>query len=160
MNNLSEETFRQDLTQELIEKYKSMPKGVFSGFKAGQKGLIALLKHKKSNEQKLIFVEGQGGEIISNQNEILQFLRNNKSLPRYVPQPVENCDKQEIEKYSTTLKKWLQNSIEPAEKRREEDLQNGTLSLSGINANTETERQKFESDNWNLICWEVISDEH
>jgi len=157
LNNLTLASFKQDLTLESVKKYKSMPSGIFSGFKAGQKGLIALLRHKKDKEQRLIFVNEQGKEILLNQGEILQFLKSNIDAARYVPEPIENCDKREIEKYSNAIETWLKNSIEPAEKKKEDDLQKGLLSLSSINANTETEKQKFESTNWNLVCWEVIS---
>jgi hypothetical protein len=159
LNNLSLENFRQDLTKESAEKYKNFPNGIFSGFKAKQKGLIALLQHKKSKERKLIFINEDGKEILLNQSEILQFLRNNKDKERYVPRPIEECEKQEIEKYSDFINIWFKNSIKSEAEKIENSLLDGTISLSSINANTETVQQKFESENWNLICWEVISNE-
>jgi superfamily II DNA or RNA helicase len=156
LNNLSLETFRQDLTKESAEKYKNLPNGIFSGFKSGQKGLIALLGHRKDKEQKLIFVDEYGKEILLNQNEILQFLRNNKDISRYVPQPVEDCDKQEIEKYSTALNKWFESQIPQMTKDITRDIFAGKLSPRNMQ---ECVEERYATDNWNLICWEVISDE-
>jgi len=156
LNNLSLETFRQDLTKESVEKYKNFPDGIFSGFKAGQKGLIALLRHKKDKEQKLIFVNEQGKEIFLNQNEILQFLKNNIDEARYVPEPIENCNKQEIEKHSIVLNKWFESQVPQMTNNATKDLFAGKLPPRNLQ---ECVEEKYIPDNWNLICWEVISNE-
>jgi len=156
LNNLSLETFRQDLTKESVEKFKNFPNGIFSGFKAEQKGLIALLRHKKDKEQKLIFVNEQGKEIFLNQNEILQFLKNNIDEARYVPEPIENCNKQEIEKHSIVLNKWFESQVPQMTNNATKDLFAGKLPPRNLQ---ECVEEKYIPDNWNLICWEVISNE-
>jgi superfamily II DNA/RNA helicase len=156
LNNLSLETFRQDLTKESAEKYKNLPNGIFSGFKARQEGLIALLRHKKDGEHKLLFVSRQGEELLLNQNEILQFLQSNRNSPRYVPQPVEDCDKQEIKKYSEALGKWFESQIPNMTNNATRDLFAGKLPPRNLQ---ECVEERYVADNWNLICWEVVSDE-
>jgi hypothetical protein len=156
MNNLSIETFRQDLTQESVEKYKALPNGIFSGFKAKQNGIVALLRNKKDKEQKLLFIDENGKEIALNQNEILQLLRNNRDAARYVPQSVENCDEQEIIKYSTSLRNWFDSQIPQVAIASTKKLFAGNLPSSN---SPECVEEKYIPDNWNLICWETISNE-
>jgi ERCC4-related helicase len=157
LNNLSMENFRHDLTRESIEKYKNLPNGIFSGFKSEQKGLIALLQHKKSKkEYRLIFINEQGNEILLNQSEILQFLRNNKDMSRDVPASIDNCEEQEIKKYSSILNKWFDLQIPQMTKDATKDLFAGNLPPRNLQ---ECVEEKFIADNWNLICWEVISNE-
>jgi len=156
LNNLSLETFRQDLTKESVEKYKNLPNGIFSGFKSEQKGLIALLRHKKDKEQKLIFVNGQGKEIFLNQNEILQFLQSNKDISRYVPQSIENCDELEIKKYSLALENWFVSQVPQMTRDATKDLFSGKLPPRNLQ---ECVEERYKADNWDLICWEVVSGE-
>jgi ERCC4-related helicase len=158
LNNLSLENFRQDLTRESIEKYKNFPNGIFSGFKCNQNGLVALLRYKKSKkekEYKLIYINEQGEEILLNQGEILQFLQNNKDVSRYVPLSIENCEKQEIEKYSAVLDKWFKLQVPKMKIAATGDLFAGKFPKNM----QEYVEDKFTADSWNLICWEVISNE-
>ncbi|GBU23872.1 hypothetical protein R83H12_00491 [Fibrobacteria bacterium R8-3-H12] len=154
LNNLSLEVFRQDLTKEAVEKYKNLPNGIFSGFKAGQQGLIALLQNKKDREKKLVFVDWQGNEIFLNQGEILQFLQNNKDAQRYVPERAENCDEAEIKKYSSALDKWFVSQVPQMTINATKDLFAGKLPPRNLQ---ECVEERYKADNWDLVCWEVVS---
>jgi superfamily II DNA/RNA helicase len=157
LNNLSSEIFRQDLTRLSAEEYKNLPNGIFSGFKHEQKGLVALLQYKKRKEEKeykLIYINEQGNEILLNQNDILQFLQNNKGGFRYVPPLIESCEEQEIEKYSIALNKWFELQAQQERKDVTKDVLAGKFPPKNSH---ECVEEKFTSDNWNLVCWEVIS---
>jgi hypothetical protein len=154
LTNLSLENFRQDLTKETAEKFRNYPNGIFSGFKANKKGLIALLKHKKTKEQKLIFIDEQSNEIFINQMDILQFLRANNASERFVPKLIEDCEETEIAKLTKSLQTWIINQIPQITIKETKNLFAGKLPTDDIHI-----EDKFVADDWNLICWEVITNE-
>ncbi len=157
LNHLSLEVFRQDLTGESIERYKSLPHGIFSGFKAERQGLIALLRHRKNNEKKIAFINEQGEEILSSRQEILQFLHANKDKPRYVPAPIEDCDDAETDKLSLTLRTWLETRIGDEIKAVMDGLFAGGQAALDLSAKQKAHLEEtLAPDNWDLICWEVV----
>lgn len=156
MNNLSAETFRQDLTNETVEKYKSMPNGIFSGFKTTLNGMIALLQNRNDKELKLILIDKNGKELAANRYEILQLLQKNMNAERYVPQPVDNCDEQEIKKYAAAINNWFDAQIPQMTTASTRNLFAGILPPNNFQ---ECVEEKYIPDNWNLICWEIIGNE-
>jgi len=158
LSHLSLEGFRQDLAGESVDKYKGLPRGIYSGFEAEQQGIIALLQHKKSNEQRIAFIDGQGAEVLSSRQEILQFLHENKDKPRYVPEAIENCDGDEMDKLSQALRKWIEFKIGAEIKEVIEGLFAGGRAALDMSARQkEYLDETLSPDNWNLICWEVVS---
>ncbi|MDR0515956.1 MAG: phospholipase D-like domain-containing protein [Fibromonadaceae bacterium] len=156
LNNLSYESFRQDLTIDSIEKYKSMPNGIFSGFLEGKNGLIALLKHKKDNEIKLAFINMHGKEILLNKVEVLSFLRDNRLKDRFVSQKIEECDESEIKKLSNALNEWFKNVVSQIAEKEIDDLNEYGLSITN---SSETIEQKYQTKEWNLLCWCLVSED-
>jgi len=157
LNHLSLEVFRQDLTGESMERYKSLPHGIFSGFKAERQGLIALLRHRKNNDKKIAFINEQGEEILSSRQEILQFLHDNKDKPRHVPAPIEDCDDAETDKLSLTLRTWLETRIGAEIKTVMDGLFAGGQAALDLSAKQKAHLEEtLAPDNWDLICWEVV----
>jgi len=154
LNNLSLESFRQDLTLNSVEKYKSMPNGIFSGFLEKRDGLIALLKNKKDNEIKLVFIDMQGKEILLNNVEILSFLRDNRHKERFVSQKIEECDEAEIKKMSGVLNEWFRNAAPQVAANQIGDLFKGTFPPANLH---EIAEQKYQPKEWNLLCWCLVS---
>jgi superfamily II DNA or RNA helicase len=155
-SDLSLDSFKQDLTNEIREKYRNLPKGIFSGFKHSIKGLVILLENTISNEKKLIFIDENGTEIKQNQHDILTFLSTNRRANTYIPDAINECEETEIETYTNAILKWIDNSIEPEKKKLENDIFSNSFKLSNVNENTEISKQ-YNKENWNLICWDVIS---
>lgn len=157
LSHLSLESFRLDLTGESVEKYKNLPSGVFSGFKAERSGLIALLQHKKSNDQKIAFINEQGVEVLSGRQEILQFLHENKDKPRYVSASIENGDGAEIDMLSQALSTWLESNVGAEINTVLKGLFAGGQAALDMSAKQkEYLMETLAPDNWNLICWEVV----
>jgi len=157
LSHLSLEGFRQDLAGDSVEKYKNLPHGIFSGIKAERQGLIALLRHKKSNDKKIAFIDDQGVEILSGRQEILQFLHENKDKPRCVPESIEYCDAAEIDKLSQALSTWLESKIGAEINAVLEDLFAG--GQAALDMSAKQKRYLMETlapDNWQLLCWMVV----
>lgn len=124
-DDLSLETFRQDLAVELNERrkyYEDLPNAIFSGIKYSKsknlnndKGLIALLgtPPKKPKEQKnykslrLIYINKNGEEIFLNDKEILQYLNEVKDLERYGCEKLDVGETSEVKKYADSIQNWF-----------------------------------------------------
>jgi len=160
LSHLSLEVFRQDLTKESVEKYKNLPNGIHSGFKADRQGLVALLQHRKSNDKKIAFVNESGEDVLSSQQEILQFLHDNKDKQRYVPALIEECDGAEIDKLSAALIKWLESKTGAEIKTVMDGLFAGGQAALDLSAKQKAHLEEtLAPDKWNLICWEVVEGE-
>ncbi|MCL1826686.1 MAG: SNF2-related protein [Candidatus Cloacimonetes bacterium] len=155
-NDLSLESFKQDLTKASFHRYKDLPKGIFSGFKSDEIGLVALLENKLTKAKKLIYIKLNGDEIKQNQHDILSFLSENREATTYVPDLIESGDPDELQKYADAIFYWIDKSIQPEKDKLVNDVMSGSLSLSKVNQNTEIEKQ-YQKNNWDLICWEVVS---
>lgn len=124
-DDLSLETFRQDLAVELNERrlyYENLPNAIFSGVKYSKsnvlnndKGIISLLGSppKKAQEKKnyknlrLIYIDKTGNEILLNDKEILQYLTEVKDLERYGCEKLDVGETSEVNKYANALEKWF-----------------------------------------------------
>ena len=139
------------------------PDGIFSGFTdrlpAGENRLIALLRYKENDtiEHRLVYIDLSGNEVFTDEKKILSFLKQNIDKPRVVPTAIDECEREEIYKYSNALKKWLNNAISSESEKTDHALRSGSISLSSIGYDTVTVENKFKDKNWELICWEVIS---
>lgn len=126
-DDLSLETFRQDLAAELDERrkyYEDLPNAIFSGVQhtvsknvESGKGLIALLgsppklaKEKKNYKNlRLIYLDKDGKEILLNDKEILQYLNEVKDLERYGCEKLDVGDTAEVKKYTHILDTWFES---------------------------------------------------
>lgn len=188
-DDFSLENFRQDLLEELKEKesfYKSMPKGVYTGFVKNktvctQEGIIALMGYParpaKSNSftykgYELIYINLKGEAVLLNQKEVLDALSKHKNEIRYVPEEVDNGNPAAIQKLSDALLKWLHSKAVSEniqdDGSKKQTVGTGTLDLinkiksgskEAINQ-LKTEGKpsdKFSKDNFDLIVWFVVS---
>nr|WP_258560600.1 C-terminal helicase domain-containing protein [Cylindrospermopsis raciborskii] len=142
-DSLSLERYRQDLLAEFNrdkEKYRQMPKGVYTGFTAEQKssvyydlndGIIALLGYpakpvKKLDHQyqvfDLIYIDKSGKLILKNQKEVLDLLTLYKDNERFVPDAIDRGESVEVTNLVNALKNWLTSQAV-----QEEEMEDGSV---------------------------------
>lgn len=164
-NDLSLETFRQDLFEELKAKkdeYTHMPKGLFTGLTKEalpqNQELIALLKNRKNNQYELIYIDKNGNKILKNIKEVLEFLHVNKEKPRDDEGlvDIDSGKKEAIEPLHEMLKLWAK----PLGQEKSNSLLKG-LMLGNKSAIEQTKKpttieEEFDIDNYDLIVWFVV----
>ncbi len=177
LNDLSLEQFRQelfDIFQKNKEFFEKIPNGVFTGFKAEPdkkytelpEGIIALLGYPKKpddsdthkyNEFHLLYSHKKGFSTFNNNQEILGILRKHKNKIRYVPDEIENGDKEALQGLSDKIKEWIEGQVP----------QKAIAEIQGIFADGLPKKKspdekkledKFKPDNFDLITWFVVSE--
>jgi hypothetical protein len=142
-DSLSLERYRQDLLTEFNrdkDKYRQMPKGVYTGFAAVQKsgvnddlhnGIIALLGYpakpaKKLDHQyqvfDLIYIDKSGKLILKNQKEVLDLLTLYKDNERFVPDAINRGEAVAVAELVKALKTWLTSQAV-----QEEQMEDGSV---------------------------------
>ena len=146
-DSLSLERYRQDLLAEFNrdkDKYRQMPKGVYTGFTVVQKsgihddlnndlhdGIIALLGYpakpaKKLDHQyqvfDLIYIDKSGKLILKNQKEVLDLLTLYKDNERFVPDAVDRGEAVAVAELVNALKTWLTSQAV-----QEEQMEDGSV---------------------------------
>ncbi|GBE39012.1 ATP-dependent helicase HepA [bacterium BMS3Bbin08] len=177
LDDLSLEQFRQelfDMFQKNRESFDKMPNGIFTGFKSEPnekytelpKGVIALLGYPKKpddadthkyNEFHLLYSHAKGFSTYNNNQEILGILRKHKDNIRYVPDDVENGDKEALQELSNRIKLWVEGQVS---KKAVEDIQ-GIFEDGVPKKKTSEEKKledKFKPGNFDLITWFVVSE--
>jgi ERCC4-related helicase len=167
-DNLSLETFRQELLEELSKNeqfYKSLPNGIYTGFKANQEvcpqeGLIALLGYPskttkaKNFEYKgyeLIYIDHAGKSVFLNQKEVLDALAKHKDEVRFVPKAIDQGEPKSIEHLSAALSTWLINQVTEEEVQEDGTVKQkmGKASLDMLNklkSGSKTTIQKLKDE--------------
>ena len=133
----------QDLLAEFNrdkDKYRQMPKGVYTGFAAVQKsgvnddlhnGIIALLGYpakpaKKLDHQyqvfDLIYIDKSGKLILKNQKEVLDLLTLYKDNERFVPDAINRGEAVAVAELVKALKTWLTSQAV-----QEEQMEDGSV---------------------------------
>jgi len=188
-DDLSFEGYRQDLLAEIQDaenKYKQMPKGIYTGFNADKsicpdEGIIALLgypakppaiqKHQYQNHD-LIYIDMHGKSILLNLKEVLDALSLHQDKERYVPRPVDRGEECAIQSLVDAIKGWLANQA--VEEEKQEDGSNkkrmGTEAkamLAGLKSGDAAAikkvkqnikvSDKYKADNFDLIAWFLVS---
>ncbi|HDO25308.1 MAG TPA: helicase, partial [Nitrospirae bacterium] len=177
LDNLSLEQFRQelfDIFQKNKEIFEGMPNGIFTGFKAEPdkkytelpEGIIALLGYPKKpddadthtyNEYHLLYSNNKGFSTYNNNQEILCILRKHKNKIRFVPDDVENGDKEALQWLSDKIKAWIDGQ---APKKAIDEIQG--IFTDGVprkkSSNEKRLEDKFKLDNFDLITWFVVSE--
>ena len=189
-DDLSLEAYRQELLAEFKNKekfYKSMPKGVYTGFKSidetcPKPGLIALFgfparpPKKEDHRYKtydLAYLDEQGESVLSNQKEILDALTQHKDAARFVPKPLDQGSTKEIGQLSATISKWLKSQAV-----REEEQEDGTVkekmgsaaldlinklkdgkkeAVNTLKESKEGLKDRYKNENYDLIAWFIVS---
>lgn len=183
LSDLTMDNFRQELTKFLelnSKEHTEMPNGTFSGFQfqndlfptlKNLKGVVALLKHKKTKEIKLIHINSEGKIIFQNHPNILDFLSKHKEEKRFVPQQIDKGEQKILQETKELLKKWFQLQIveednetgkETAGKQTQMSLDNlqgkkGAISNQTIQQNANVNLNELESQNFDLLVWETIN---
>ncbi|OCQ97853.1 helicase [Oscillatoriales cyanobacterium USR001] len=127
-DSLSLERYRQDLLTEFNrdkDKYRQMPKGVYSGFvgdieigdhRGIHNGIVALLGYPAKPSKQidhqyqvfdLIYIDKSGKLVLNNQKEVLDFLTVNKDKERFIPDAVDRGEQIAIAELVNALKAWL-----------------------------------------------------
>lgn len=188
-DDLSLERYRQDLLEEFNkdkDKWKRMPKGVYTGFKAdptvcAENGLIALLGYpakpsKTMNHEykvfDLIYINSQGEKVLLNQKEVLDALTHHKDKDRFVLDAIDKGNDAAIQELVNALKSWLDSQA--VEEQEQEDgttkkvmgteakdllskLRKGDKdALSRVKENIKVD-EKYQLDNFDLITWFLVS---
>ena len=178
MKDFSLEAYRQDLL-EYFEKHKEffrkMPCGVYSGFQVDPdafpnipESIVAVVgyPHREEGSKKryqkiyLMCQPIDSSKPVShkglNQAEILDFLRRNKKVGRYIPEWVESNNRDKFDRLSQILKDWMQAQLNIEVVAEAKDIRR---LLSQIKAGVShiSLDEKFQLEKFDLILWEYIS---
>ena len=92
-----------------------------------------------------------------NQAEILEFLRKNKKMDRFVPDWIEAPNAEKIAKLSEILRRWTQSQFKEEGQNLLDDLFSTQKTVAEKPSLTTKLSQKFKLENFDLIVWEYIS---
>ncbi len=180
LNDLSLEQFRQELFEffkKNEEFFKKIPNGVFTGFKfkSNKKwatlpnSIVAVIGYPKRPDEvtnhvyKEIHLLHQSidfaskGILLNNNQEILALLRHHKLEHRFVPNKIENADKEMIQQLSASVSHWIISQAMPIAINQIQDLFSGDITAKKISPEQKKLEDKFKPENFDLINWFVIS---
>ena len=181
-NDLSLEQFRQELIEFFRrneEFFKRMPNGIYTGFKclAHEKwkniesSLIAVLGYPRRPDGAIDHtyqeihlahqptVPNANALTLKNHQEILNLLRFHKFQPRYVPNDVENAHAETLETLAHALHTWIQAQAQPVAIHQIQDLFLGHTSPTSFTLQEQKVEEKFTPENFDLICWFILTNE-
>lgn len=182
LKDFSFEVYRQDLIdyfEKNKEVFRRMPNGIFSGFSFENnlfdnmgESLIGVVgyPHREEGSTKPyreIYLMCQPVDKSKsavyrelNRAEILEFLRQNKSAARYVPDWIECGDKEKLNRLSLLMQQWMEAQ---APKKAQANILNILKSPRGAAAKKTREQEstlleeKFQLENFDLIVWEYVT---
>ena len=181
LTEFSLESFRYeffDLLEKNMVAFTQIPIGAFSGFRIKlhsvsesiPNSMIAVLGYPKRSgdtndysyhEIYLLHIsieDDKLGELIStNQKEILTLLKLHKSEPRYVPEAIDNGDEVVLSKLAEAIRKGLDELKTYAVNQVSYKFILGEP-ISTL-SDEEAVEDKFNTENFDLITWFVISNE-
>lgn len=179
LNDLSLEQFRQELFEffkKNEEFFKNIPNGVFTGFKfkpnekwkESPNSIVAVLGYPRRPDEvtnhhyKEIYllhqsIDNNKDVLINNNQEILSLLRYHKFESRYVPEKIENADKDIIKKLSDSVANWIMSQAMPVAVNQIQDLFSGYITPKNISPEQKKLEDKFKPENFDLINWFIIS---
>ena len=182
LNDLSMEQFRQELFEffkQDEEFFKSMPNGVFTGFKfrTNKKwetipdSIVAVLGYPGKPDESTEHIydeihllhqpiaEGAKTEsmVLKNNQEILSLLRYHKMEHRYVPQNIDKGDQKVLAKLAASIGSWVKNQTTPVAINEIQNLFTGDTTPQKISPEQKKLEDKFKSENFDLINWFIIS---
>lgn len=180
LNDLSFDPFRQDLIDYFSknkEELEAIPKGVFSGFVPKQNlfkepvpdGIIGVLGYPAQNpnlpsepykELHVLFVPTHPEKATSaqiehyqnaNQYEILSLLREHKLEARQVPEEIQKCHKEAIDRILKGFDSWF-TSTKP-----KKAVSGYLAALGGKTIEDTKSEEKWKPENFDLINWFVVT---
>lgn len=181
LKDFSFEVYRQDLI-DYFEKnkdiFRRMPNGIFSGFSFDNnifdtmgESLIGVVgyPHREEGSSKPyreIYLMCQPVDDSNtpiyrelNRAEVLDFLRQNKSAERFVPQWIETGDTAHLTRLSKIMQDWMSTQIPQKAKSSAVAL----LKSNKLTKKSETSldgsllEEKFKLENFDLIVWEYVT---
>lgn len=129
-NDLSLESFRQELAQKIDSDIKAnnkslseIPKGIYSGFikidpVCPTPGIIALLAYPSRpagvqnhlyKKYDLIYIDNDGRQVLENHGEVLNAFSRHKLTARFVADDIESGEENAIAHLSGCLRTWLES---------------------------------------------------
>ena len=196
LKDFSFETYRQDLIDYLDrnrDEFRRMPNGIFSGFKLPDtlfeqipESLVAVVGYPHREEgsckpYKEIYLMCQptdsriaATKTEMNRAEVLELLRTNKNMERFVPEWIEgkasygneksmleHDDRSEkLERLSSILRSWMESHVPQAATSFILDIANSRKGMKKDNSFASDGmclEDKFKLENFDLITWEYIS---
>lgn len=181
LKDFSFEVYRQDLIdyfEKNKEVFRRMPNGIFSGFAFDNntfdtmgESLIGVIgyPHREEGSTKPyreIYLMCQpvdkskpGVYRELNRAEILEFLRQNKSAERSMPQWIEGGDTERIKKLSQIMQDWMETQIPRRATSAAVALlkSSKTTKKSSLPGDGPMLEEKFKLENFDLIVWEYVT---
>ena len=174
-NDLSYESFRQELFEMLAskkEELEKIPNGVYSGFNilplnklnSSGSGIMGLIGYpaKKHLEQghkytslELFYISANGKNLYLNNMQVLNTLRDHKSETRFVPDFIDSPNQATLEKLKDLLEKWMKQKFHLEDSSDVDDLFSGKKSTKDLKEEIAEDRYKL--DKYDLITWFVVS---
>lgn len=180
LKDFSFEVYRQDLI-DYFEKnkdvFRRMPNGIFSGFAFDSnifdtmgESLIGVVgyPHREEGSTKPyreIYLMCQPVDKSKpaiyrelNRAEILEFLRQNKTAERFVPQWIETGDATRLARLSNIMQDWMNTQISQRAKLSAVALLKSNKLTKKPTANDGTLlEEKFKIENFDLVVWEYVT---
>jgi hypothetical protein len=182
-NDLSLEQFRQELmefSRRREEFFKKMPNGIFTGFKLVpherwkdiSNSLIAVLGYPRRPDDAIDhtyqeihlahqpIAQNTNTLTLKNNQDILNLLRFHKFQPRVVPDEVENAHPETLNTLSNALRTWICAQAKLVAINQLQDLFDGNASPKLLTTQEQKVEEKFTPENFDLICWFILSTEN
>lgn len=188
-DDLSLEKYRQELLEELDkhkEKYRNMPKAVYSGFRAdksemAKEGLVALLGYPARSANvtrheyksfELVYVDHNGNPALANQKEVLEALTFHKKYPRFVPVEIDKGKAEALDPLQKSLINWLdkqktqeeidedgnvKKTMGPSAKDVLAKLKTGDKEAMDKIKSGESIDEQLKPEKYDLITWMIVS---
>jgi hypothetical protein len=182
LKDFSFEVYRQDLIdyfEKNKEIFRRMPNGIYSGFAFDNnlfdtmgESLVGVIgyPHREEGSTKPyreIYLMCQPVDTSKsatfkelNRAEILEFLRQNKTSERFVPQWIEANDSERLSRLSTIMVNWMESQVPQKATTNVIDILK-SVKLPGrktIKSNTDGYlEEKFKIENFDLIVWEYLT---
>ena len=142
-----------------------MPNGIYSGFATESKdmgdvptSIVALVRMKDTKELHLILraIDNNRNENVYDfsMQEILNILAINKDKVRNVPQGIDNCNEESIQRLINAMQSWIREKVPIVDTDETFDELQGSASSS--NKTKASNEDRYEDENLELICWEYI----
>lgn len=154
-----------------------MPNGIFSGFAFDNnlfenidESLIAVIGYphrdegstKPYREIYLMMQPVDGNAVYRelNRAEILDFLRNNKTAARHVPQWIDCGDSDKLTRLSEIMRNWMENQVPKQATTNVLNILKSSKATRRVIPTPKTDNlleEKFKLENFDLIVWDYVT---
>lgn len=182
LKDFSFEVYRQDLIdyfEKNKEVFRCMPNGIFSGFTFDcdlftimGESIIGVIGYPRREEgstkpYREIYLMCQPVDSSKsgiyreiNRAEILEFLRQNKTAARSIPQWIDSMNSDRLKKLSRIMQDWMTTQVPKQATENALTLLNSNklTKKTKSNSNAGLIEDKFKLENFDLIVWEYITE--